>query len=130
MWCRGTLSSPAHRKFASSAETEVRTGVIARSRGSTVRPGRASENRSGRLLIAYSRDEISIIPTKFLPGMDRPEAQTIMSSSLKLFQSPNPDMSMLPLLSSDPGSGLQAGDMENSCRQPIQEETEGPRDTG
>ena len=75
-------------------------------------------------------DEISIIPTKFLPGMDRPEAQTIMSSSLKLFQSPNPDMSMLPLLSSDPGSGLQAGDMENSCRQPIQEETEGPRDTG
>ena len=54
MWCRGTLSSPAHRKFASSAETEVHTGVIARSRGSTVRPGRASENRSGRLLIAYS----------------------------------------------------------------------------
>ena len=59
--------------------------------------------------------------------MDRPEARTIMLSSLKLFQSPNPDMSML---SSDPGSGLQAGDVENSCRQPIQEETEGPRDTG
>ena len=62
--------------------------------------------------------------------MDRPEAQTIMLSSLKLFQSPNPDMSMSSLLSSDPGSGLQAGDVENSCRQPIQEETEGPRDTG
>ena len=54
MWCRGTLSSPAHRRFASSAETEVHTGASARSRGSTVRPGRASENRSGRLLVAYS----------------------------------------------------------------------------
>ena len=55
MWCRDTLSSPAHRRFASSAETEVHTGVSARSRGSTVRPGRVSENRSGRLLVAYSR---------------------------------------------------------------------------
>ena len=60
MWCRGTLSSPAHRKFASSVETEVHTGVIARSRGSTVRPGRASENRSGRLLIAYSTYNITV----------------------------------------------------------------------
>ena len=59
--------------------------------------------------------------------MDRPEARTTMSSSLKLFQSPNPDMSMSLLLSSDPGPGLQAGDMENPlrCRQLIQEETGG-----
>ena len=55
MWRRGTLSSPAHRRFASSTETELYTGASARSIGSTVRPGRASENRSGRLLIAYSR---------------------------------------------------------------------------
>ena len=61
MWCRGTLSSPAHRRFASSAETEVHTGASARSRGSTVRPGRASENRSGRLLVAYSSMMSSVI---------------------------------------------------------------------
>ena len=54
MWRRGTLSSPAHRRFASSAETELHAGASAKSIGSTVRPGRASENRSGRLLIAYS----------------------------------------------------------------------------
>ena len=68
-------------------------------------------------------DEISTIPTEFLPGMDQPANPTIMSSSLKLFQSPNPDMSMLSLLSSDPGPGLQAGDIEN---RPIQEETGAP----
>ena len=62
--------------------------------------------------------------------MDRPEARTIMLSSLKLFQSPNPDISMSLLLSSDPGPGLQAGDVESRCRQPIQEETEGSHDTG
>ena len=60
--------------------------------------------------------------------MDRPEARTTMSSSLKLFQSPYPDMSMLLLLSSDPGPRLQAGDMENRCRRSIQEETGGPHD--
>ena len=61
MWCRGTLSSPAHRRFASSAETEVHTGASARSRGSTVRPGRVSENRSGRLLVAYSKNDTAIM---------------------------------------------------------------------
>ena len=60
MWCRCTLSSPAHCRFASSAETEVHTGASARSRGSTVRPGRVSENRSGRLLVAYSTSPVSI----------------------------------------------------------------------
>ena len=58
--------------------------------------------------------------------MDRPEARTTMSSSLKLFQSPNPDMSISLLLSSDAGPRLQAVDMENRCQRPIQEETGGP----
>ena len=55
MWRRGTLSSPGHRWFASSAEAEVHAGASARSRAATVRPGRASENWSVRLLIAYSK---------------------------------------------------------------------------
>ena len=54
MWRRGILSSPAHRRFASSAETELHAGASAKSIGGIVHPGRASENRSGRLLIAYS----------------------------------------------------------------------------
>ena len=54
--------------------------------------------------------------------MDQPADRTIMSSSLKSFQSPieYPDVSMLSLLPSDPGPG---GDMEN---RPIQEEMGGP----
>ena len=54
MWRRGTLSSPGHRWFASSAEAEVHAGTSARSIATTVRPGRASENWSVRFLIAYS----------------------------------------------------------------------------
>ena len=54
MWRRGTLSSPGHRWFASSAEAEVHAGASARLRAATVRPGRASENWSVRLLIAFS----------------------------------------------------------------------------
>ena len=50
----GTLSSPSHRRFATSTEVEVHTGASARLRGSTVRPGCASENRSIQLLIAHS----------------------------------------------------------------------------
>ena len=54
MWRSGTLSSPGHRWFASSAEAEVHAGASARSRAAIVRPGRASENWSVRILIAYS----------------------------------------------------------------------------
>ena len=60
MWRRGTLSSPGHRWFASSAEAEVHAGASARSRATIVRPGRASENWSVRLLIAYSTMYCSI----------------------------------------------------------------------
>ena len=43
-WRRGTLSSPGHPWFASSAEAEVLAGASARSRAATVRPGCVSEN--------------------------------------------------------------------------------------
>ena len=61
MWRRGTLSSPGHRWFASSAEAEVHAGASARSIATTVRPGRASENWSVRFLIAYSSTSINLI---------------------------------------------------------------------
>ena len=54
IWRRSTLSSPGHRWFASSAEAEVHAGASARLRAATIRPGRASEDWSIRLLITYS----------------------------------------------------------------------------
>ena len=60
MWRRGTLSSPGHRWFASSTEAEVHAGASARLRAATVRPGRASENWSVRLLIAYSSNPMLV----------------------------------------------------------------------
>ena len=76
MWRSGTLSSPGHRWFASSAEAEVHAGASARSRAAIVRPGRASENWSVRILIAYS-----------IPRVDLLLARASRSRSRQIYQS-------------------------------------------